>query len=283
MHEATTPTPSSSRSLRRKLPLIVAPLVALLLSACASTTPGGRTQLTVPQAISSLHSSFDLSMTLSSLAPVATPCAGMQCQVDKGFERQVARLGARLATSAHAAYPELKERVPEFTFTVAEKADGGSSSDASGNIVIYRGVRQSRLDEESLAYLMAREMGHVIARHHEEKSAAGLVSAVLAHVLLAPVNMARAAAFLASSTVSAFGKEWMVAGDTPAREREADAIALALLARQGWTDSDVAESLSDYSARLDSGAWSTTIKHMTVRLSAAIPTASPSRGSEQSG
>lgn len=249
-------------STSRLLPLVV----VALLGACATTTPGGRSQLSAPDPISSVYSSLDLSLTLASLASITTSCEGLQCQVDKGFERQVARLGTRLAESAYETYPDLKQRIPKFNFMVAEKMEGGSSSDASGTIVIYRGVRKASLEEETLAYLIAGEMGRVIARHHDEKSAATILSSLLAQILLAPANLARGVAFLASSTAGAFGKNLVTSGAAEERLKEADAIALELLSRQGWSDTEIAESLLDYSNRLGNDSWSSEVKLTAIRL-----------------
>lgn len=244
-------------------------LAALLLGACATTSPGGRQQLSGPEPITALYSSLDLNLTLASRAPVATPCSGVQCQVDQGFERQVARLGARLAIEAYRLYPDLAARVPGFSFVVAEKSDGGSSSDASGTIVIYRGVRQAALDEEALAYLIACEMGRVIAGHHGEKFTATIISSLVAQLVLAPANLARGAAFLASSAASAFGRKLTAADVDPRRVAEVDAIAMALLGSQGWTAGEIAESLADYSGRLGSGTWSAQMHDASRRMAGA--------------
>jgi len=249
----------------------VLPLLAVvLLNACASTAPGGRAQLSAPAPISSLYSSLDLNLTLASLAGVASACAGVQCEVDRGFARQVDGIGRRLAESAYEAYPDLRLRIPQFKFVVAEKAEGGSTSDASGTIVIYRGVRQTALEEETLAYLMATEMAHVIARHHEERSAAAVWSSLLVQVLLAPANLTRGVAFLASSTASALGKTVMSSGSDPARLTEADAIALGLLQRQGWRDEDISGSLRGYADRLGPNSWGDEVRRMVARLDNSI-------------
>lgn len=246
----------------RLLPLVA----AALLGACASTTPGGRSQVAAPKPISSLYSSLDLNLTLAALAPVATSCAGLQCQVDKGFERQVARLGTRLADAAYRTYPELKERIPAFTFIVAEKVEAGSSSDASGTVVIYRGVRKAALDEETLAYLIAREMGHVIAGHHDERSAATIISSLIAQLVLAPANLARGVAFIASSTAGALGKDLVATGTIPQQRKEADIIALELLLGQGWSETEIVDSLLDYSNRLGGDPWAREVARTAMRL-----------------
>jgi len=258
----TTRTAARTLILRCALPLVA----AALLGACASTAPGGRSQLSAPGPVSSLYSSLDLKLTLASLAPVTDSCAGIQCQVDKGFERQVARLGTRLAETAYESYPDLKQRIPMFNFVVAEKIEGGSSSDASGTIVIYRGVRKAPLEEETLAWLIAREMGHVIARHHDEKSAATIISSLLAQVVLGPANLARGLALIASSTATVFGQEMITAGSTPERGKEADTIALDLLFRQGWSDTEIADSLRDYSNRLGNDPWADEVRRASRRL-----------------
>lgn len=254
-------------SVLRFLPIIA----AVTLAACASTAPSGRSQFAAPQPISSFYSSLDLNLTLASLAPVANSCAGIQCQVDKGFERQVLRLGARLAETAYAKYPSLRERIPQFDFVVAEKMPGGSSSDASGTIAIYRGVRKTSLEEETLAYLIAHEMGHVIARHHDEKSAASIISSLVAQIVFAPANLTRAIAFIASSTAGAFGKNWVTAGNLPEQQNEADIIALELLASQGWGDAEIVASLQGYSHRLGGNSWSEDVRSAASRLAERKP------------
>lgn len=243
------------------------PLLAVLaLGACATTTPGGRQQLAGPEPITALYSSLDLRLTLAAAAPVATACSGVRCTVDRGFERQVVRLGTRLAAEAYRIYPELGARVPGFRFVVAEMREGGSSSDASGTIVIYRGVREAPLDEEALAFLIASEMGRVIARHHDEKFTATVISSVIAQLVLAPVNLARGAAFLASSAATAFGRKLLVGDIRQKRMTETDTIAIALLGSQGWRTEDVAESLAGYSARLAASTWSVHVSAAVERL-----------------
>jgi len=258
--------PHASRRAAAAARLLATLAAGIALSGCASTAPGGRAQLAAPAALSSFYSSIDLNMQLAAITNPPPPCQGSRCQADKGFERQVARLGARLAAAANEADPELRTRIPEFRFTVAEKAENGSASDASGSIVIYRGVRRTAMDEQVLAYLMALEMGHVIARHHDERSAAGMISSLLVHLLLAPANLARGVTFLASSAASAMGKDLMAGSDPSQRLDEADRVALDLLDRLGWSRDEVAESLAAYVKGLDDNAWSRLVRHAVDRM-----------------
>lgn len=258
--------PRASRRAASAASLVVALAAGIALSGCASTAPGGRAQLAAPAAISSVYSTIDLNLQLAAISTQPPPCQGSQCQADKGFERQVARLGSRLSAAAHEADPELRKRIPEFRFAVAEKAENGSASNSSGSIVIYRGVRRAAMDEQVLAYLMALEMGHVIARHHDERSAAGVISSLLVHLLLAPANLARGVTFLASSAASAMGKDLVAGSDPSQRLDEADRIALDLLDRLGWSRDEVAESLAVYVKGLDDNTWSRLVRNATERM-----------------
>jgi Zn-dependent protease with chaperone function len=172
----------------------------------------------------------------------------------------VQRLGSRLAQSAYAAYPDLRQRVPVFNFVVAEKVQPGTTSNASGTIVIYRGVHNARLDEEVLAFLISREMGHVVSRHHDEKSAAGMLFSLVAQVFLPVVNVTRGIASLAGSAASMWGSDAVTREKSVEQSNEADQIAFELLARQGWTAADLAESLSAYAQGLREGAWASGIR-----------------------
>lgn len=260
------PLPKDSRGAP---PALAALLAALVLTGCASTAPAGRLQLVAPGPIGSLHSAVDLQLTLLAKPDDTAVCEAEQCAVNTGFEKWVRRLGARLAAAAYANYPELAQRVPAFTVVVADKADAGSSSDASGRIVIYRGSRGAAMSEEAVAYLIANEMGHVIARHHGEKSAATIISSVLAQLVFAPANLARGAVLLVSSTIAALGRNAILDGLGTEQQLEADAIALQLLATQGWSAEDVRESLLRYAERRGEDAWAVAVKGTAHRLQGA--------------
>ncbi|HZV55775.1 MAG TPA: hypothetical protein VFF82_12640 [Rhodocyclaceae bacterium] len=250
-----------------RVPRIVLPILAsAILGACAGTAPGGRSQWTAPASVSSLYSSIDMNLQLATATPIASACTGAQCKADKAFERQVARLGGRLAQTAFDLDPQLKERIPAFNFAVAEKSEAGSTSDASGSIVIFRGVRESRPDEAALAYLIAREMGCVIARHHDEKSATTVLTTVLAQLLVPALSLTGGVAFLATSAASMMGTKAITASTTDDRAQEADAIALKLLARTGWSSPEVGASLSKYARSLGDDSWSQEVRDSASKL-----------------
>jgi Zn-dependent protease with chaperone function len=252
-------------------------LLAIMALGACSTTPStqGRLQLTAPMPISMMYSEFDMRVYLASSTDTGSPCADAQCLIDLGFERQVQRLGARLADSAYATYPELINRISHFEFVIAEKEDPGSASTANGKIVIFRGVQKLHLDEDALAFLISREMGHVIGRHHEENSATRVMFAVLTQVLFPFANLVSGSALLAQSAASTtastaasyFGSQLVIAGNKTVQLHEADGIALNLLARQGWTSRDVADSMNAIEKIAEKDAWSKNLYLSVSRLS----------------
>jgi hypothetical protein len=85
--------------------------------------------------------------------------------------------------------------------------------------------------------------------------------------VLAPANLARGVAFIASSTAGAFGKGLVASSSIPEQRKEADIIALDLLARQGWSETDIVDSLLDYSNRLGRDSWSKEVERTALRIS----------------
>lgn len=247
----------------------------LLVGACATTTPQGRSQLTAPTSVSAVYSEVDMQMHLVTAADVASPCNGLDCRLNQAFDQRVLRLGSRLAQSAFVAYPDLGERINRFDFVIAEKDEPGTVSNATGTVVIFRGVQKLRLDEEALAFLIAREMGHVIARHHEENSATSIMFSILAQALLPVTNLVRGAAALiesssataaAASVVSLVGSQATIENYREEQLHEADAIALNLLNHQGWDWRWMADSLNSGRKVTGEDRWSKEFRISATQL-----------------
>ena len=251
----------------RHLPLV---FVIALLSACA-TSPQGRTQLTTPAPIGDVYSEVDMRVHLATTKSIGTPCAGDECAPNREFDQQVQQLGMRLAKSAFDTYPDLVKRVSRFEFVVAEKEELGSTSSAAGKVVIFRGVQELHLDEQALAFVIAREMGHVIAHHHDENSGTSILLSVLVGVLFPVSNILHGAALAnattsttvlttvettaASSATSFVGSQVLLASIKPDQLREADSIAVKLLAGLGWSGRDTADILEACTQVDGDGAW----------------------------
>jgi len=264
--------------------VLICSIVVLLcgvLQAC-STSPYGRTQLTVPQTVSSVYSEVNMRLQLVTTYDAKTQCAESECDASKEFDLRVARLGERLADKAFELYPDLRERIAQFEFVIAEKAEPGTTSNAGGTVVIFGGTRSLELSDPALAFVLAREMGHVIARHHNENTATKLIVAVLAQVLLPVTGIIRSLAFIpgassaaaatattasataggsaavmtATATAASFlGSKVVISTYWPKQLNEADSIALTVMARVGFDPQGTADALAAVAARLDDSSW----------------------------
>ena len=218
---------------------------ALLLGGCASSPEEGF----APRSIADAYTEMQTQISMITVPDGERGCAEFECLSRLEFDRRVTRLGERLNAAAQLEFPTLAARVPSFTFNVVEKSEPGTASTAGGRVLVLRPVSQLALHDEALAFLLAREMGHVIAEHHDENVSTGLVMSVLAQVFLPVANIPRligsliaggagggiaSAAANASMTAASFaGTRVIVRSYKPRQRSEADDIALRLLARIG--------------------------------------------------
>lgn len=216
-------------------------------------------QITPPAPVSAAYSEMDMRIHLATASSVNVPCEGDQCILNQQFDQRVQQLGSSLAVAAFDAYPDLSKRISQFQFVVAEKEKPGSTSNASGKIVIFRGTQNLDVGDETLAFMIAREMAHLIGHHHDENSATRILFSVLAGVIFPAANLfggsaaaAQATSITSSATVataaastatSIVGSEVVLASIKPDQMSEADTIAIGLLDKLGWNTHDVASAL----------------------------------------
>jgi hypothetical protein len=232
--------------------------VALLLAGCA-TRDEGRARLLVPSEIGAVYSEAELQAQLALTSDAACPAEG--CAATESFRDRVRRLGERLIAAAAALPRETGGVSPRFAVDAPGKDDIGTLSSASGSIVVFDGVRMLDLTDPALAFLIAREMGHVIGRHHEENTASGLAVSVAVAILfpvtgiLQGVEAAYAASTLATTATSFAGARAVRAFYRDDQQREADLHAMLILARAGWTPHDVARALHAAAPRFGGDGW----------------------------
>jgi predicted Zn-dependent protease len=267
-------------------------LLLLLLAAC-STSPTGRSQLTAPsplQGFSAVYSEFDMHLQLV-VAANAPSCKEEECVADRAFDQRILVLGRRLAEMAFRQHSDLYLRFPRFEFVVADKADPGSASSAGGTVVIYRGVRRLNLDDAALAFVLAREMSHVIAGHHDENVTTSVLVAVAAQILFPVLNLGSifsgsaaattAAASTAATSVvtttavtsaaSFAGSRALRASFRPYQVKEAEAMAMELLVAGGWDAREVADQLEDLRASLPADAsWVVELRESAQRIASQM-------------
>jgi hypothetical protein len=217
--------------------------------------------------ISNFYSDIEMRMKLAVKAD-AQPCSIEKCAENQAFDARVLLIGESLAKSAYALYPELKKTVPKFDFEVVDKKVLGSASNAGGKVVLFRPIQMLDLDDNAIAFIIGREMGHVIAKHHKSNAKTKIFFTVLTGVLFPAATLLSASSAAAqattattlmtsaASTVTSFvGSEVALSRIKPGQLSEADNISLALLEYDGVTGLDTAQSLDFIVKNENSTGW----------------------------
>ena len=244
-----------------------------LLSGCATHPLTGRDQILALPAVQVAHAElgFALFTGAQSLAAVQS------CEQDCGSAEDLARfagrvetIGTQLEASARDMSPELFGRIDRFQIEVDAALGVGTGSSAGGRIALGSGLAVLEPADTVIAFLIAREMAHVIARHAEENSGASIVFSALG-MLLPGINV------IVRFVASALGSGALKSSWATQQQREADEIALALLARTGLPAPDVALGLETgvKRARLPDDEWGARYVESTQRV--ALIAASPPR------
>lgn len=210
--------------------------------------------------ISHLYSDVELNLNLA-VKPNAIQCLTDDCAAENAtFDARVQNMGQNLSEAAFAKYPNLKNHVKSFSFNVADKQDIATTSNAAGKIVVLRGLQQLELSDDALNFLLAREMAHVIAKHHNKNITAKLIISALASVAFPAIAIASASSAAAhastattlitsaaSTATSMVGSEVAIRKMKPAQLLEADEIALNLMDSApyiaDWQMAEVANTL----------------------------------------
>ena len=200
----------------------------------------------VPDGISNTVSDVDMRVRLAA-KPNLAPCTAEGCAENQAFDARVQQMSTQLVAAAYVLYPTLQKRVPQFNFSVIDKIEPGTASNGAGRVVLFRGLQQLQLDDNALGFVMAREMGHVIGKHHSKNISTKLIISALASIAfpaLAVISASSAAAqastattlltSAASTATSMVGGEVALAKMKPNQLMEADEIALKLLSEQEW-------------------------------------------------
>jgi predicted Zn-dependent protease len=255
-------------------PLAISALSCLLLSACATSTESGRTRMVAPGDVGVLYSAVEMQAKLAFIPDVTCEEAG--CDAAQAFRNTVQKLTGQLGKGVAQLVAETQLQLPEFNVSVASKDDIGTLSSASGNIIIFAGLQPLEFPEPLLAFLIAREMGHILAKHHEENSATSIGISVAVALLFPVTNLLRGAqaAYVATTTSSSlassalsFAGSRMVKGLYESdQQHEADMYALRIMAYAGWTSYEVAAALYAVSSRITGAGWMAELQESKNRI-----------------
>ena len=218
------------------------PLLACgLLSACSTNPMTGRAQILALPALQSVHADvgFELADGVRRMA-AALPCEAdcLRAETRTELAGRVAAIGAELQAAARQLSPELFTRIEGFRLELSETLGAGSSSSARGRIVIGAGLSGLEPTDVVIAFLIAREMAHVIARHDEENSGASLLVSALGYLVPGVGILGR----LLVTTLGAGALKHSWAAE---QRIEADAIAVELLEKTGTPVAVAAVELID--------------------------------------
>ena len=247
----------------------IVPAVCLGTVGCAMLPAGSKQTQPIDIPLVAAHS--ELSFTLSAALERSLYCAEHDGCPDEPesvrrsrFSRQVRDASGALQKAAEAVYPDLEQRVPglangQFEVYETEGDEPGSASSASGRILLNTSLAAWPLEDASVAFIIAREMGHVILRHHEENSLASLVTSFALNVGIPGSSLLKSAATFAGSHLATRRKK----GEQAVA---ADAIALDLLQVAGYRLRDVSRNVPAVMDRLEDGGWSRGFRKSCRRL-----------------
>lgn len=259
----------------------------LLLAGC-STVPveSARERFVAPRQLAAVYSDVELRALLA-MAP-DNRCAGAACEETITFRRRVAEIGARLEFTARRLSREAGTDAREFAFSVPAKSEVGALSSAAGTVVIFDGVRSLDPDDALLAFLIAREMGHVICEHHAENTGTSIAVSIVASLALPVAAILRNAATTvsalsstslaasAATTAASFaGARIIKAVYRKEQLREADLVALQLAEGAGWPPEEVLASLLPVIGALREDGWTGELLASAAVMAETIVPAEP--------
>jgi len=250
-------------------------LVALaLLPGCSTHPITGRDQIIALPAVQAAHADLGYAFAAGVQRIVAPPACEQDCggkiQTLASFTSRAEAIGARLEASARDLAPDLFGRIERFQIEVDDGIGVATGSSAGGRVVLGAGLVGLEPADSVIAFLIAREMAHVIARHAEENSGSSIVFSALG-MLLPGIN------FIARFIASSLGSSALTGSWAAQQQREADEIAITLLDRTGLSVRSVALGLEGgiNRARLPEDEWGARYLGSAQRVAAIA--ASPAR------
>ncbi len=247
--------------LPNRFALLLAATACLAITGCA-TVPSESSARLIDIPLASAHA--DMTFTITSGTRASVPCddaadsaicpESPASAATHRFTRQVQRLAGVLQKGVRDLYPDLQERVPRladsgFDVYVVDGNEPGSASSPNGRIALSAALGVQRPYDDWVAFVIAREMGHVIARHHEENSMASMATSTIMNLILPGSSLVKMLISAGSSALAAKSQRGSQA-------LAADAIARDLLVASGLRLRDISLTLMIDPVPLDDGNWS---------------------------
>ena len=244
---------------------IIALLLNLaLLTGCSTHPITGRNQILALPGVQGAYADLDFAASAVIQRIVALPSCEQDCSSAEELARfagQVNTIGTPLEASAREISPNLFERIDRFQIEVNGNLGVGTKSSAGGRIALGAGLAGLEPTDTVIAFLIAREMAHVIARHAEEDSGAAIVFSALG-LLLPGINV------VVRLVATTLGSGALKGSWATQQQREADEIAVVLLERTGLSAPSIALALKSgvKRARLPDNEWGVCYLDSTRRV-----------------
>lgn len=244
-----------------------APLAAIPANAVIQASVPVETVAPAPHGgstgILGLHS--DLTFSVLSAPRKALDDAAQADAEALAFAEQVKRISASLQVAAQGLYAERVRRIGAFDVYVAGTDEPGAMSSGTGKIAVNAGLAKLKPTDDWLAFVIAREMGHVVSGHHDSNAGASLAVSIIMNIIIPGSGLIKSAiSFAGSQMASESGRDKQV--------READEAALKLLEAAGYTAKAVALNLrlSPLAESAGSSRWATSFRASSLHLVASV-------------
>jgi len=262
-------------------------VLAILISMAACTTaPFGQRARIIDVPLASAQSDIEFSITSGSRADLlCSEDSACPSEAEEGglrlFVVDVERIASALQKEALLRYPDLAWCTPRkdggcFDVYIVEGDAPDSSSSANGRVALSAALGRWRSHEGVLAFVIAREMGHVVARHHKERSSLSIVTSVVLNLLLPGSGLLK-------TLISTGGGRLVAVSNRDTQATEADAIAFNLLKGAGFRLRDVSKSLLAMPGAVDETLWARDFSRSANRLVAAALAAESTVASAANG
>ena len=204
----------------KKIILIPVLLCLLCLTGCATAPVTGRTQLLI------VSESDEIALGLKSYQDVLSKA---KLSKDPQINVQVKRVGTRIAKVANRP-----DYAWEFT-VIDDSKTANAFALPGGKVAVYTGLLPYTKDDNGLAFVLAHEVGHAIARHGGERMSEQLFIQLGQQGLNLAIANKSAAAVEAINLGYGLGTQLGVTLPfSRAQELEADHIGLILMAKAGY-------------------------------------------------
>jgi predicted Zn-dependent protease len=186
------------------------------------------------------------------------------------YQAQVKRVAARLQAAAKKTFPDAQGRAASFDVFVADTQKLSAISSGSGKIAVSAGFAAVKPDDAWLAFVIAREMAHVISGHHDSNAGASIAVSVAMNFIIPGSGLIK-------SALSFGGSELASGSRREEQGKEADLAAMKLLAAAGYPAKAVLRSLQQrpLGEEVSSTMWAADYRASVARLAVKAPPKAP--------